>query len=537
MPTTEEPALEGNSITFTITRSGSGTASTAYLKTLASLASEQGDEKDYEPLDMVALDFAAFETVKTVTVDTVKDSRVEGYENLYLLLFKNYSDYPAWLNEEEGKLGSWALGVISDREEVNPYSYTLESSADRDNPVAEGSPITFTINRDGSGESSFVYLRTGGGTAERDGDDRDYAGFSYQLVSFTKEETSKTITIDTYEDGTTESDEYFYAVLYKTFTDMVDDNYEAYTTGGIKEASGDSPTYAYSISNTATSDDPVTEGSTVTFTISRDTSEGDSTVYVSTSPGTAEASNFDYQAISQRIINFLDGDTTKTVTVETLKDEKVEDTEYFWLLLFKNLADAESGSYASYAAANIKDAPVETAYTYTVTSDYSFTSPAEEGTSITFTITRDGSDSASTVYVSTNAGTAKSSSGDYEDIKEKAVVFNAGETEKTVTVATYVDSESEEAEYFHLLLYKTLADSAEFDYASYAEGGIKDLSEVVDYGYSITSNSPSNSQITEGGSIAFTITRDGSGSPSTVFVSTHAATASSEDYKELKEFR
>ena len=534
--TTAEPALEGNSITFMITRSGSGTASTVYIKTLAGLTSEQGDEKDYEPLDMVALDFAAFETVKTVTVDTVKDSRVEGYETLYLLLFKNYSDYTAWLNEEEGKLGSWALGVISDREEVNPYSYTLESSADRDNPVAEGSPITFTINRDGSGESSFVYLRTGGGTAERDGDDRDYAGFSYQLVSFTKEETSKTITIDTYEDGTTESDEYFYAVLYKTFTDMVDDNYEAYTTGGIKEASGDSPTYAYSISNTATSDDPVTEGSTVTFTISRDTSEGDSTVYVSTSPGTAEASNFDYQAISQRIINFLDGDTTKTVTVETLKDEKVEDTEYFWLLLFKNLADAESGSYASYAAANIKDAPVETAYTYTVTSDYSFTSPAEEGTSITFTITRDGSDSASTVYVSTNAGTAKSSSGDYEDIKEKAVVFNAGETEKTVTVATYVDSESEEAEYFHLLLYKTLADSAEFDYASYAEGGIKDLSEVVDYGYSITSNSPSNSQITEGGSIAFTITRDGSGSPSTVFVSTHAATASSEDYKELKEF-
>jgi len=534
--TTEEPALEGNSITFTITRSGSGTASTVYLKTLAGITSEQGDEKDYEPLDMVALDFAAFETVKTVTVDTIKDSRVEGYENLYLLLFKNYSDYAAWLNEEEGKLGSWALGVISDKEEVNPYSYTIESSADRDNPVAEGSSITFTINRDGSGESSFVYLRTGGGNAERDGVDQDYAGFSYQLVSFTKEETSKTITIDTYEDGTTESDEYFYAVLYKTFTDLVDDNYEAYTTGGIKDASGDSPTYVYSISSTATSDDPVTEGSPVTFTISRDTSAGASTVYVSTSAGTADASNFDYQAISPSVINFLDGESTKTVTVETLKDEEVEDTEYFWLLLFKNLADAESGDYASYAAANIKDAPVETAYTYTVTSDYSFSSPAEEGTSITFTITRDGSDSASTVYVSTNAGTAKSSSGDYEDIKEKAVVFNVGETEKTVTVDTYVDSESEEAEYFHLLLYKTLADSADFDYASYAEGGIKDLAVVGDYGYSITSNSPSNSQITEGGSIVFTITRDGSGTPSTVFVSTHSATASSDDYKELKEF-
>ena len=534
--TTEEPALEGNSITFTITRSGSGTASTVYLKTLAGITSEQGDEKDYEPLDMVALDFAAFETVKTVTVDTIKDSRVEGYENLYLLLFKNYSDYAAWLNEEEGKLGSWALGVISDKEEVNPYSYTIESSADRDNPVAEGSSITFTINRDGSGESSFVYLRTGGGNAERDGVDQDYAGFSYQLVSFTKEETSKTITIDTYEDGTTESDEYFYAVLYKTFTDLVDDNYEAYTTGGIKDASGDSPTYVYSISSTATSDDPVTEGSPVTFTISRDTSVGASTVYVSTSAGTADASNFDYQAISPSVINFLDGESTKMVTVETLKDEEVEDTEYFWLLLFKNLADAESGDYASYAAANIKDAPVETAYTYTVTSDYSFSSPAEEGTSITFTITRDGSDSASTVYVSTNAGTAKSSSGDYEDIKEKAVVFNVGETEKTVTVDTYVDSESEEAEYFHLLLYKTLADSADFDYASYAEGGIKDLAIVGDYGYSITSNSPSNSQITEGGSIVFTITRDGSGTPSTVFVSTHSATASSDDYKELKEF-
>ena len=533
---TEEPALEGNPITFTITRSGSGTASKVYLKTLASLASEQGDEKDYEPLDMVALDFAAFETVKTITVDTAKDSRVEGYENLYLLLFKNYSDYPAWLNEEEGKLGSWALGVISDKQEVNPYSYTIESNADRDNPVAEGSPITFTINRAGSGDSSFVYLRTGGGTAEGDGDDRDYAGFNRKLVSFTKEETSKTITIDTYEDGATESDEYYWAVLYKTFTDLVDDNYEAYTTGGIKDASGDSSTYVYTISSSAASDDPATEGSTVTFTISRDTSAGASTVYVSTSPGTAEASNFDYQAISPSIINFLDGESTKTVTVETLKDEEVEDTEYFWLLLFKNLADAESGDYASYVAANIKDAPVQSTYTYTVTSAYSLSSPTEEGTSITFTITRDGSDAASTVYVSTNPGTAKSSLGDYEDIKEKAVVFNVGETEKTVTVDTYVDSESEEAEYFHLLLYKTLADSANFDYASYAEGGIKDLLKVGNYGYSIASNSPSNNQTNEGGSIVFTITRDGSGAPSTVFVSTHAATASSDDYKELKEF-
>ena len=104
------------------------------------------------------------------------------------------------------------------------------------------------------------------------------------------------------------------------------------------------------------------------------------------------------------------------------------------------------------AAALIRDFQ-EKDYNYSITSNYSLANPVEEGSPVEFTITRDGS-TASTVYLSTNPGTAKGSQRAFEILKDKAVTFAIDETEKTVSVSTYVDSESEEPEYFHLLLYR-----------------------------------------------------------------------------------
>ena len=143
-------------------------------------------------------------------------------------------------------------------------------------------------------------------------------------------------------------------------------------------------------------------------------------------------------------------------------------------------------------------------------------------TPITFTITRSGTGAASTVYVSTAPGSA--STGDFAVVDKLAVEFAAYETTKTVKVNTYVDNLTEGTESFTLGLYKAVTDTTTIASAS---GFIKDAA-VASYGYTITSSAgTAGNAVIEGGQVAFTVTRSGSGSASTVYLSTSAGTDSS----------
>ena len=94
----------------------------------------------------------------------------------------------------------------------------------------------------------------------------------------------------------------------------------------------------------------------------------------------------------------------------------------------------------AFASGGIKDAVVETDYDYTITSSASSSSPVEEGGQITYTITRSGSGTASTVYVATNAVNTATQHVDFTHISSQAVSFASDETVKTVTVDTLTDS-------------------------------------------------------------------------------------------------
>jgi hypothetical protein len=496
------PVSEGTLITFTVTRSASGSASTVYVNTRAGTA----DEGDYEAISNQAVSFAAYETSRTVNVNTYWDTLVENKESFQLDLFKSVTDTSATTT---------STAYVKDGASGN-YDYTLATSAGPTNPVTEGGQITFTITRSNSGSASTVYFRTALGTASSN----DYATLDQQAVSFASYETSKTFTVNTYQDSLTEGTEFFYVGLYKNYSDSIY-SYSTYSWGYIKDA----PVvdYTYSVSSAATSSSPVTEGGKVSFTITRSSTGSPSTVYVSTVPGTA--SNSDYGAFSKQAVEFAAYETSKTVSVDIHQDWWSEGPEYFYLGLFKNFADGFY-DYSTYGVAYIVDTPVA-AYNYMVTSNATSANPVTEGNPVSFTITRSGTGTASTVYVSTSEGTADWT--DFTELDTYPVSFASYETSKTVTVGTYADAQTEGNEYFWLDLYKNYGDAT---WTTYGSAEIKDAA-VSDYTYSVSSNATSANPVTEGNPVSFTITRSGTGTASTVYVSTSEGTADWTDFTEL----
>jgi len=486
------PVTEGNAVTFTVTRSGKGSASSVYVSTL----DDNTNSSDYAVLNKSAVTFAADETVRTFTVNINKDTLTEGTERFWVDLYTASSDTTATTS-----ILSYIQDVPVDN---NNYSYTIDSSAIT-TPAIEGSPVTFTVTRSSTGSASSVYVSTANGSA----DNSDYAAFSKVAINFAANDTSQTVTVDTYKDTLTEGTEYFLLDLYKTATDT---SPTASSYGYIKDPSIGTD-YNYTVD--ATSIDTI-EGDAVVFTVSRSGSGSDSTVYVSTDDGYATSGD-DYGALNKVAINFATNETTKTFTVDTYADAITEGYEEFWVDLYK--ADTDTIPLASNYA-YIND---------TATDDYSYSileqvSPTNEGEAITFTVNRSGTGSASTVYVYTDELSGSATAGsDYGTLNNLAINFGADETNKTFTVDTYKDSLEEDSEYFWVDLYD---ESDNYVADSYAY--INDVSNLPVDSYSYTVGS--SSAVTEGNTATFTITRSGTGTTSTVYANTFDGSATTNDY-------
>ena len=489
-------AVEGAQVTFTVTRSASGSASTVYLSTVAGTAGAA----DIVALDRVALSFAAYETVKTVTVGTLQDSLAEDVESFTLDVHESPdSTTPA----------ASATAHVKDAA-LPSYGYTIQSSAgSAADAVTEGGTITFSIWRSGSGTESTVHVATRTAAAGA----ADFAGFAPRAITFAPYQTVASITVATNQDWWLESPEYFLLDLYLRPNDSY---YAASGIGFMK----DNPTleYNYTLTNNSPEAAAAGEGGQVVFTVTRSGSGTASTVYLSTVAGSAGAA--DYAGLDKLPVVFAEYETVKSVTVNLLTDSAAEGTEHFWVNLYRNIADSgESG----HSQAFIKDVAAA-GFTYSVASSAGDTGSAVgEGGAITFTVTRSGTGAASTVYVGTTSASAAAGS-DFEALDALAVSFKDDETVRTVTVATFQDSDAESDEYFWLDLYTSYADSQSGSYAAYASGHIQDVAATA-FSYAVTSNASATSPVGEGGSIVFTITRSGSGATSTVYVGTSDSTA------------
>ncbi|QZP09152.1 Calx-beta domain-containing protein [Caenibius sp. WL] len=292
-------ATEGGSLVFTVTRSGN--TATAVSVNYASASGTATSGADFTAVSGT-LNFAANETTKIITVATTDDTSVEGTEMFTVTL--SGASANATITTASG------TGTINDND-VASVNFSIANAAS----VEEGNSATFTVTKTGSASgTTTVQYTTASGTATSGSDFTPTSG----TLSFSRYQTSKTITVPTIDDAAQESTENFTVVLSNPSTGTGITNSTA--TGTITDNDSEPRLKINSAS--------ATEGSPIVFTVTR---SGLTTTAVSvnyaTSSGTA-ASGTDFTAASGTL-NFAANETSKTISVSTVNDSLTESNETF----------------------------------------------------------------------------------------------------------------------------------------------------------------------------------------------------------------
>jgi hypothetical protein len=465
---------EGGTLSFSVTRSGNtaGAASVSYATSDGS-AIAPGDYTGASG----TVSFAAGETAKTVTVTTLDDALFEQAETVNVTLSS-----PVGGALVDGS----AVGTITDNDAALAIYLTVASSE-----VVEGSPLSFVVTRTGntSAASSVGYYTTNGTAFSGS----DYTAVSNTL-SFAAGQTSKTISVSTINDTEGEYYEDLYLVLTNPSVNSFMNNQIA--TGTIVD---DELNAILSIS-----DATATEGGTLSFVVTRSgkTNIAASAEYL-TNNGSAVAPG-DYTATSGTV-SFAAGETSKTISVATVNDTSVESTESMTVTMPTRSMNAHIADGSG--TGTILDNDVAPA-TLTI-ADATVT----EGGTLSFIVTRGGNTAiaASASYATAN-GTAVAP-GDYTSASG-TVSFAAGETSKTISVATVDDTSVESAE---TLTVSLSGPSANVTIADGSGAGTINDNDVAPANLAI-----GNASVTEGGALSFTVTRSGT---TTTAVSASYATA------------
>ncbi len=360
--------------------------------------------------------FKAGETEKTVEVATVQDEVSEGDER-----------FTVTLSDPSGAtLGADASATVTVEDDDPEPVVTVA-----DTTVTEGgkAQVVISLDRPSAKEVTVSWSVTDGTAGSG-----DHSGPSApQTITFTAGETEKTVEVATVQDEVSEGDE--------TFTVTLSDPSGA-TLGADASATvtveDDDPEPMVTVADTT-----VTEGGKAQVVISLDRpSTQDATVRWSVTDGTAGSGDHSGPSAPQTI-TFTAGETEKTVEVATLQDEVSEGDERFTVTL-SDPSGATLGADAS-ATVTVEDddpEPMVTVADTTVT----------EGGKAQVVISLDRpSTQDATVRWSVTDGTA--GSGDHSGPSApQTITFTAGETEKTVEVATLQDEVSEGDERFTVTL-------------------------------------------------------------------------------------
>lgn len=207
-----------------------------------------------------------------------------------------------------------------------------------------------------------------------------------------------------------------------------------------------------SVPNVGISGPPsVDEGGNAEFTISIDSPSNSAvTVQYSTVAGTGAngaTSGVDFTAVSNQTVTFAAGETQKTVSITTIDDLLVEDTETFSVSLSNAVGATIVGSTATASIADNDVAPV-------VNVSVGDAVIVTEGGDLLFTVVLDAtsSETVSVNYSASGFGSAAATSGTDFTATSGILTFSPGELTKQVTVSTLDDIEVEVAETVQLLL-------------------------------------------------------------------------------------
>ena len=400
------PVDEGDAAAFVVRLSAaSGLAVTVAYRTVDGTAVAGSDYKSASG----ELRFEPGEAARTVTVETLADELAEDTEQFTVEL-----SAPLGATVADG-VGE---GTISDDDDAP------ELSIDDAPAVSEGETAEFTVRLSAtSGRAVTVSYRTVDGTAVAGSDYKSASG----ELRFEPGEAARTVTVETLADELAEDTEQFTVELSAPLGATVAD--------GVGEGtiSDDDDAPELSIDDAPA----VSEGETAEFTVRLSATSGRAvTVSYRTVDGTAVAGS-DYKSASGEL-RFEPGETTRTVTVETLADELAEDTEQFTVELSAPLGATVADGVGEGTISDDDDAPelsIDDA-------------PAvSEGETAEFTVRLSAtSGRAVTVSYRTVDGTAVAGS-DYKSASGE-LRFEPGEAARTVTVETLADELAEDTEQF-----------------------------------------------------------------------------------------
>lgn len=456
---------EGGTAVFTVTKTGE--ASQSFSVDYATQNDSAISGVDYTA-QSGTLTFLNTETSKTISVPTIGDA----VEELTEQFFVNLS------NASGGTTISDAQGVGT----INDDDETTASFSINDISINEDETAVFTVTMTGQApQGASVGFATADGSALVVD---DYLGAS-GVLDFAATDVSKTLTITVVDDAAPEPAEFFRVNLSNPTNGATIADAEGRATITDNDASAASE---FSINNLS-----VTEGQTAVLTISRsgDTSQVQAIDYTTTN-GTAVAGS-DYSALSGTV-TFLIGDTSASLSINTLQDTDVEDDEIFYV----DLSSPTNGAtiFDGRGDIIIENDDVLPPPSFSI-SDVS----VDEGATAVFTVTKTGAASQS-YSVSFATQNASAVSGSDYTAQSGTLTFLDSESSKTISVPTTDDSTEEPDEQFFVNL------SAPTDSAT--------ISDAQGVGTINANDAPpppsfaiSDATVTEGGDAVFTVTKTG----------------------------
>jgi YD repeat-containing protein len=417
---------EGGNLAFTITRSGvTSNAVTARYDTSNGSAIAG---TDYTALINGTVSFAAGVTSQTVNVPTTNDTLPEPSETLNLTLSSPSSGATIGVATRTGTIVDNDTAIISIG----------------DTYITEGGVLAFTVTRSGvTTTTASANYATASGTAISGTDFTANTG----MVTFTPGQTSKTVSVVTINDAVSENNENMTVALTSPSSGAALGT--AVGTGIII----DDDSSVFSIGDAI-----ITEGGTLSFTVSRSglTTNATSVSFATSSGSATSGSDFD---ANSGTINFAAGVTSRLVNVSTVDDTTLEPDETMSVTL--------SGAFTNDAVGEGTILDNDNGLAMISIGNAS----ATEGGTLSFTVTRSGNTTnAVSAQYDTSSWTAISNS-DYVSTHSH-VYFAAGETSKTVTVDTKQDTIVEGNETFRVNVANPSA-GADVDYIS-GEGTIFD---------------------------------------------------------------
>ncbi|MEH2264703.1 Calx-beta domain-containing protein [Nostoc sp.] len=430
---------EGNSgtqaVTFTVTRSGGiGVASTIDY----AFGGTATFGSDYNNIQVTGggtaasgtLSFAVGEKTKTITADVLGDNIFELNEDITVNLSNpNLTAAPA---NSTITNSSATVNIINDD---NQPTISISDVSVTEGNTGTTTNANFTISLSNpSYQQITVNYNTSDGTAEAT--DSDYNS-ALGTITFAPGETSKTLSIGVIGDNKFETNEAFSVNLSGATNATITDSL------GVASIINDDSQPTISISDVS-----VTEGNTGTttnanFTISlSNPSYQQITVNYNTSDGTAQAADSDYNS-SPGTITFAPGETSKTLSIGVIGDNKFETNEAFSVNLSGATNATITDSLGVASIINDDSQPTISISDVSVTEGNTGTT-----TNANFTISLSNpSYQQITVNYNTSDGSAQIADSDYNSALG-TITFAPGETSKTLSIGVIGDNKTESDETF-----------------------------------------------------------------------------------------